>query len=44
MTREILLSVYKGICFFFRQECTDKGGTNEGSCASGYGVCCVCKY
>ena len=27
-----------------REECSAKGGTNDGSCASGYGVCCTCKY
>lgn len=26
-----------------REECSAKGGTNDGSCASGYGVCCTCK-
>ena len=26
------------------EECSDKGGTNEGSCASGFGVCCVRKH
>ena len=25
---------------FFREECSSKGGTNDGSCASGFGVCC----
>lgn len=24
-------------------ECSSRGGTNSGSCASGYGVCCTCK-
>ena len=24
-----------------REECSNKGGTNGGSCASGFGVCCV---
>ena len=28
---------------FFREECSDKGGTNDGTCASGYGICCTCK-
>ena len=28
---------------YFREECSSKGGTNEGSCASGFGVCCTCK-
>ena len=27
----------------FREECSAKGGTNDGSCASGFGVCCVCE-
>ena len=27
----------------FREECSAIGGTNEGSCASGFGVCCVGK-
>lgn len=29
-----------GTCFT-AEECSNKGGTNEGSCASGFGVCCV---
>merc|ERR1712226_751919 len=29
-----------GTCYT-QQECTAKGGTSSGSCASGYGVCCV---
>ena len=28
----------------FSEECSNKGGTNEGSCASGFGVCCSCKF
>ena len=24
-----------------REECSSKGGTSEGSCASGFGVCCI---
>ena len=27
----------------YSEECSDKGGLNEGSCASGFGVCCVRK-
>ena len=27
----------------FSEECSTKGGTNGGSCASGFGVCCICK-
>ena len=29
---------------YFREECSDKGGTNDGTCASGYGICCTCKF
>ena len=25
-------------------ECEDKGGTKDGDCAQGYGVCCICKW
>ena len=31
------------IYFSFSEECSTKGGTNAGSCASGFGVCCTCK-
>ena len=24
-------------------ECLSRGGTSQGSCAAGFGVCCVCK-
>ena len=27
----------------YREECSNKGGTNDGSCAAGFGVCCTCK-
>jgi len=29
-----------GTCYT-AEECSQKGGTNDGSCASGYGVCCT---
>ena len=29
---------------FFSEECSSKGGSNEGSCASGFGVCCIGMY
>jgi len=29
-----------GTCFT-AEECSSKGGTNDGSCASGFGVCCI---
>ena len=35
------------ICLYllvFSEECSSLGGTSDGSCASGFGVCCVCKY
>ena len=28
----------------FSEECSTKGGTNDGTCASGFGVCCICKF
>ena len=28
----------------FREECSNKGGTEDGDCAQGYGVCCTCKH
>ena len=34
-----LMSIY----IFVAEECKNKGGTNSGSCAEGYGVCCTCK-
>ena len=27
----------------FRGECEERGGIAQGSCASGFGVCCICK-
>ena len=30
--------------FYHREECSTKGGASDGSCASGFGVCCVCKH
>ena len=27
----------------YSEECSNKAGTNAGSCASGFGVCCTCK-
>ena len=30
--------------FFHREECSNKGGTEDGSCANGYGVCCSCEF
>merc|ERR1712037_228624 len=32
-----------GTCYT-AEECSTKGGTNDGTCASGFGVCCICKF
>jgi hypothetical protein len=32
------------LSYIFREECSNKGGSNDGSCAAGFGVCCVCKF
>ena len=40
---ELHISFFKvGVCFL-ASECTAKGGTAEGECAKGYGVCCQSK-
>ena len=33
----------EGTCFT-PSECTAKGGTASGTCASSFGMCCTCKY
>jgi len=33
-------STRNGTCFT-AEECSNKGGSNEGTCASGFGVCCI---
>merc|ERR1712050_363095 len=33
-------STRNGTCYT-AEECSNKGGTNDGSCASGFGVCCM---
>merc|ERR1712241_118719 len=35
-------TTYNGTCYT-AEECSSKGGTNDGSCASGFGVCCTFK-
>ena len=30
--------------FYHSEECSSRNGKQDGSCASGFGVCCVCKY
>ena len=32
------------IIWKYRAECTDAGGEEDGTCADGFGVCCVSKY
>ena len=43
--KEICHSIDYRIHFFllYREECSSKGGSSEGSCASGFGVCCISK-
>ena len=36
------------ICIFCgtgytKEECSDLGGIESGTCASGFGICCICK-
>ena len=33
---------YNGTCYS-STECSQLGGTSSGTCAAGYGVCCICK-
>ncbi len=35
-------STKNGTCYT-AEECSDRSGVNSGSCAGGYGVCCVCE-
>ena len=30
----------QGVCYT-KQECDDKGGTEDGNCAAGFGTCCI---
>lgn len=32
-----------GTCYS-EEDCKNRGGESKGSCAEGYGVCCVCKF
>ena len=32
------------IPIFSSDECAERGGSVNGECALGYGVCCICKY
>ena len=42
-TRHLFLNFQMGTCYT-AEECEDNSGTASGSCADGYGVCCICKY
>ena len=33
----------QGVCYT-ATECRERGGNAKGNCASGFGVCCLCKY
>ena len=33
----------QGVCFT-DTECADRGGTEDGNCASGFGRCCIFRY
>ena len=35
-------STIKGVCYTVN-ECTERGGLQMGTCASGFGACCTCK-
>ena len=35
-------SSYNGTCYT-TSECSTRGGSSSGTCAGGYGVCCICK-
>ena len=36
--------VFEFLTFCSSTECTSLGGSTDGSCAGGYGVCCICKW
>ena len=38
----MFLNFQMGTCYT-AEECEDNSGTASGSCADGYGVCCICK-
>ena len=33
---------FNGTCYS-AEECSNRGGSSSGTCANGYGVCCICK-
>ena len=41
---ELSFDKIKKKIFYHSEECSSRNGKQDGSCASGFGVCCVCKY
>ena len=39
----ILSFIFQNGTCYTTEECEDKSGTADGTCAEGYGVCCICK-
>ena len=39
-----ITSMFQNGTCYTEDECDSRGGSASGSCAEGYGVCCVCKY
>ena len=37
-------STYSNGTCLTNSECSSKGGSAQGNCASGFGVCCICKF
>ena len=42
-SRKHICSTIDNFLILTEAECSSKGGVASGSCASGFGVCCVCK-
>ena len=41
-TKLILIIILSRTCFT-ASECSSKGGSAQGNCAAGFGVCCICE-
>ena len=37
-------NIFNWIVDYSRTECADIGGTNSGTCAEGFGICCTSKF
>ena len=44
VTKYELLKQIKTISLYYSEECSSKNGVSDGSCASGFGVCCIGMY